>query len=136
MPGTYRKAFEVIKSSKADFEVDTGKRKLKFGKSGGMVINDAGEAKTIEEKYGFKSKYRAEYLRGLNKPVEEAVVIPVDDVRVEAGHKYTFGRHPGVPWAKYDPITGKRLFEEPVGEEDADSEDERQDGDGQADSST
>jgi hypothetical protein len=134
MPGTFKKAFEVIKSSKSNFEVDTGKRKLKFGNSGGLIVKDPGEAKVIEEKYGYKSKYRGEFLRGLNRPVEEAVVIPVDDVRVESGHTYTFGRHPGMPWAKYDDI-GRRIPDD-EGDTDGKSEDERQDGDGQADSST
>jgi hypothetical protein len=122
MPGTFRKAWEVVKSSRTDFDVDTGKRKLKFGKSGGMILNDSGEAKAVEERYGAKSKFR--------RSADEAVVVPVDDVRVEAGHKYTFGRHPGVPWAEYDEF-GRRIPDE-KGEEDADSENERPDGDAEA----
>ena len=118
---TFRKRFEVIKSSKFDFDVvDTGKRKLKLGRSGGFTINDPGEAREIDARYGYGKRRRP----------EEALVIPVDDCRVEAGHIYSFGRHPGMPWARYDSM-GKRLPDE-EGDNDGSFEGSPEEGDTEA----
>jgi len=120
MPGTFRKAWEILQSSRTRFDVDTGKRKLKWGNANAMRINDAGEAKAVEDRYGHKSKHR--------RTADEVVVMPVDDVRVEEGHRYTFGGHPGVPWAKYDEF-GRRI-PDVEGEDNDKSENEWEDGKG------
>jgi hypothetical protein len=113
--GSFQKKTEVLKATRRETftEVDTGKRKLKFGSTGAMIINDPGEANAVEERYGYNRK----------GGTGEVTTMAVDDYPVERGHKYAFGAHPPMPWAKYDDL-GRRLPDE---QEEA--EHERKDGD-------
>jgi hypothetical protein len=101
MVGSFKKKWEVLKATRREtFKVLTEKAgERKFGSSGGFTINDPAEAREIDQKYGRSGS-------------QEVVVMPVDDYTVESGHKYSFGRHPGVPWAKYDDL-GRRLPDPP-----------------------
>ena len=88
--GTYQKKYEVIKNTTRNIGLlDTGKRKLRLGKNGALLLRDAGEAAAIKARYGGR--------KGGDVIVTEAPNFPV-----EAGHRYTFGQLPAMPWHRFD----------------------------------
>ena len=84
--GSRKKRFEVVAATtRPDLHIDVGKVERKFGTSG-MIINDPGEAEAIDQKYG-------------SKGTKEVVVMGVDDIPREPGHKYQF-TVPEMPWKR------------------------------------
>ena len=50
-----KKVFEVIKASRRNFDtVETGGRVRKFGKQGGFMLTDPGEAAELKQNHGQK----------------------------------------------------------------------------------
>jgi len=101
MAGTFKKSYEVVRTSKKEFQgIEIDGKKMKLGRSGAFSVSDPGVANAIDEQYGIKG--RKERLT-----LDDVMVIPVEDHVVEAGHKYTFSSI-ALPWAKYDAL-GKRI---------------------------
>lgn len=86
MAAHQRKKWEIVKNTRReDFEyVEVGKRRLKFGSHGAMIVHDAGEAAEI------KARYQQE--RG------EVVVVEVESERGGA-RQFTI---PEMPWRTAD----------------------------------
>jgi len=94
--GSFRKVTEFLKASRREgFDsVKTDKKEYAFGKSGGFVVNDPGEARELQARYGHN----------------ELIAMPVDDHpmdRADPGHTYTF-RAKAMPWATYCELCGLR----------------------------
>lgn len=77
--------------------VKTSKGDLKFNQDGRLVINDQALAREVQQQY----------------PRELAVTRMRYPDQADRGHRYFFGRNPGMPWARYDEL-GRRLPDEPA----------------------
>ena len=75
-----KKQFEIIKASKRSKNIKGfivgrgGGKRLAFGKSGGLILHDAGIANEIEQKYG-------------NEGSKDVVVVEVDDLDTAAENR-------------------------------------------------
>jgi len=112
MAGSFKKVFEVVRTTTKNIKsLDLGKgRKLKLGeKARALVVHDPAMARDIDDLYGIKGRKQ-------RLTLDDVMVMEVDDHVVEKGHKYSFGRHPGMPWAQYDEM-GRRIPDNEVEED-------------------